>query len=1036
AGTSAMIADDDTALIGTPVFQILRSGLLWSCPLTQSSGDCKPLRSVVPGYENPPRYDEKRDGQWLGVAVNSQGPGKKVIVCAHRYERRGVDFSWGKGLCYTLTQSLGYEETWEPCAGRDTTRAHEQWGYCQDSPVDKYSYLGMAVAAGNFLPPSRSCGEYLSYAAGAPRANSTGQVVIFVKCHSELLNVQLVLAGDAFASQFGYALAAVDVNNDGFTDLFVSAPFYHSREFGGAVYYFKNSAVGLNPKEPPIILRGGGPESRFGFAISSAGDVNADGFVDVVIGAPYEDRGAVYLYHGGPDGLNTIPAQIVRSEDLPGLPIRTFGYSLSGGLDLDMNNHTDILVGAYASDAAVIIRSRPVIDILTWFGNKTMKVNPTNPGCDMDPTSPEVCFQLESCFQIRNFPPNIETTLLKYKITAEVFKGGRKFSRVRFDTNTKELTHTMEKRVQVRKYMLDGCFQELVYLKEGTVDIRSPIRFLVEYSLGTDEPTIQGDIIPNINQFPILNMKEASKELEIPFHLDCGDDDFCQSNLVAGIKLIGEDGLEINGEGLELGEGRELVVNLTISNTGDPAYTASAMLNFSEIFTYVGRSDETKDVLCELVSAVSISCNLGNPFHRRTETLQFKFVPVYSATLSPDVMFTVNLTTSSANPLSELTRSRQFNVIRRSEVSIRGSIRPEYTLYGGQVVGESSVRTIQEVGTRVVHTFHVVNDGPWPAHSTIVNIDWPFQVENDLPLGKWLLYLTDPVEISPPGVGRCYLNPKHVNSLGLRRKTDINPRDIYPGNTEPKNPGINNFSKMDEVVKFPSWVDSGSSETKYSSFYNSISSSQSKYSRKTVESEKRTESYVEKIRVKRDLKDSVEPRVRRDTEHRIDPDRIFDADGRLSRVVVFDCGRGTAKCLSISCDIPRLGRGDHAIIRLSSRVWNSTLVEDYPHVDSVLINAVGRLQLPTDLARQQMRHDDEVTIGVIAYPDGLGETGIQGVPIWIMITAIMAGLLLVVIITLILWKFGFFERKRVSDVTQTVKIGKTAPLLRGDEYIS
>ena len=54
--------------------------------------------------------------------------------------------------------------------------------------------------------------------------------MIFVKCHSELLNVQLVLAGDAFASQFGYALAAVDVNNDGFTDLFVSAPFYHSRK--------------------------------------------------------------------------------------------------------------------------------------------------------------------------------------------------------------------------------------------------------------------------------------------------------------------------------------------------------------------------------------------------------------------------------------------------------------------------------------------------------------------------------------------------------------------------------------------------------------------------------------------------------------------------------------------------------------------------------------------------------------------------------------------------------------------------------------
>ncbi len=39
-------------------------------------------------------------------------------------------------------------------------------------------------------------------------------------------------------------------------------------------------------------------------------------------------------------------------------------------------------------------RARPVIDIVTWFGNRTVRINPSLAGCDMDPTSPEICFQL------------------------------------------------------------------------------------------------------------------------------------------------------------------------------------------------------------------------------------------------------------------------------------------------------------------------------------------------------------------------------------------------------------------------------------------------------------------------------------------------------------------------------------------------------------------------------------------------------------------------------------------------------------------
>ena len=237
-----------------------------------------------------------------------------------------------------------------------------------DSPVDKYSYLGMAVTSGNFLPTSRNCGEYLSYAVGAPRSNGTGQVVIFVKCHSELLKVQLVLSGDNFASQFGYALTTADVDNDGLADLFVAAPFYHADQAGGAVYYYRNSPDGLDPGVRPLVLKGRRSESRFGFALSSAGDVNNDGFEDLVVGAPYDNNGAVFLFQGSANGIRTKPSQIIHAEDIPGSPLQTFGYSLSGGLDMDLNNHSDILVGAYESDSVVILRARPVIDIITWFG--------------------------------------------------------------------------------------------------------------------------------------------------------------------------------------------------------------------------------------------------------------------------------------------------------------------------------------------------------------------------------------------------------------------------------------------------------------------------------------------------------------------------------------------------------------------------------------------------------------------------------------------------------------------------------------------
>ena len=150
---------------------------------------------------------------------------------------------------------------------------------------------------------------------------------------------------------------------------------------------------------------------------------------------------------------------------------------------------------------------------------------------------------------------------------------------------------------------------------------------------------------------------------------------------------------------------------MTVSNLGEPAYFAWLHLNFSRVFSFVGRSDTGTDILCDLVEDTSIACNLGNPFLRRTESLQFKLVPRPAASLPGDVMFTTNISTSSENIVSDseasMTSSSRFNIVRRSEVSIRGSVRPESVLYGGQVVGESAIRDIGEIGSKVFRSSHV-----------------------------------------------------------------------------------------------------------------------------------------------------------------------------------------------------------------------------------------------------------------------------------------------------------------------------------------
>jgi hypothetical protein len=107
--------------------------------------------------------------------------------------------------------------------------------------------------------------------------------------------------------------------------------------------------------------------ARFGTTISKIGDINNDGFEDIAIGAPFggeDGKGVVFIYNGGPKGLKNDfkPSQILHGS---AYGVESFGYSIAGGLDMDGNLYKDIAIGSYVSNKAHVFRTRGTIKMFS-----------------------------------------------------------------------------------------------------------------------------------------------------------------------------------------------------------------------------------------------------------------------------------------------------------------------------------------------------------------------------------------------------------------------------------------------------------------------------------------------------------------------------------------------------------------------------------------------------------------------------------------------------------------------------------------------
>ncbi|XP_041654876.1 integrin alpha-5 [Cheilinus undulatus] len=952
---------------------VTEGGAVFYCPWSLSQSDCHVIEFDSEGdrtvmlNETEHQIDFKSH-QWFGATVRSHGD--TILACAPLYSWRtekDVPRSDATGTCYLSAQNFTKFVEYAPCRTEISDAVGQ--GYCQGGfsadfttdgkvvlggPGSYYwqgqiisaakediikayypgffmqsvenqiqtkqvqaryddSYQGYSVAVGEF-----SGDQTEDYVAGIPKGVKLYGLVSIL--NGTDLKTLINFTGEQMGSYFGYAVATTDINSDGMDDLLVGAPMFMVRgsdarleEMGRVYVYLQQNSLNLTLSLPH--LTGTHMFGRFGSTIAPLGDLNQDGYNDVAISAPFggEDRqGLVYIFNGYSGGLREKPSQVIAGQWAAGTIPASFGFSLRGDKDLDMNGYPDLIVGAFGVNKAVLYRSRPIVNTSASLTVYPTMINPEEKNCMVSSGNnsiPVSCVNLSFCISADGkHLPDILDFQVEVQLDNQKHKQKGAVKRALFLDSQQPL---MQRSVTVRRGQRI-CNHTKIYLREEKEfrDKLSSIYVALNFSLDETAAADKHGLRPILN-YQTTNVIEQKTQIL----LDCGEDNIC----VPDLKLA----VHGNRKEVYMGDDNLLTLTFNYRNEGEGgAYESELYMVLPPEADYSGiaRNNESlTKLICEYDTENQtryLSCDLGNPMKPGTDLWAgLHFTVPWLKDTQKTVQFELQIRSKNENNSHSEVVPYKLEVVVQADVILQGVSRPDKVFFppaNWKVTKTQEVE--QDVGPAVEHIYELVNNGPSRISHTHLELRCPLSVQ-----GQTLLY---PLEFSTVGPINCTAD-KHMNHLRLKlQRTSTDPPIL----------------------------------------------------------------------------------ALKGHEHRVEKRDV--SRNQLAHLTNLSCSN--AECWTLQCKVGLLEKGTTAVLKVRSSVWAGTFMER-PHKQYVLecLSRFSVKKMPYAILPRHSPsgHKKVVTTVVWNKPDIE-----NSVPLWIIILAILAGLLLLALLIYVLYKLGFFKR--------------------------